>query len=123
VTAFPDLPIDRDEAVPVVRLEGEVDISIAADLRIGLLNAVDNADLGLVIDMSDVRYIDSAGVNVLFELADALGVRRLGVALVIPEGGLVERVVALVDLGSVVHIERTTPAAIAALQRGLPPGG
>jgi anti-anti-sigma factor len=123
MTGLPELQIDRNESVPVVTLDGDMDISVASDLRTGLLRAVDNTDLGLVIDLSAVKYIDSAGVNVLFELADALGVRRLVLALVIPEGGLVERVVELVDLGSVTLIARSTGTAIADIESGAGPPG
>jgi anti-anti-sigma factor len=118
MTGLPELQIDRNESVPVVTLDGDMDISVASDLR-----TVDNTDLGLVIDLSAVKYIDSAGVNVLFELADALGVRRLVLALVIPEGGLVERVVELVDLGSVTLIARSTGTAIADIESGAGPPG
>ena len=73
--------------------------------------AVDNHDLGLVVDLSETRYLDSAGVNLLFELAEDLTERQLAFALVVPEGGLVERVVMLVDLASVAQLHRSVAAA------------
>ncbi|HEY1277600.1 MAG TPA: STAS domain-containing protein [Thermoleophilaceae bacterium] len=118
MSAFPELQVERHDLVPVVTLSGDVDITIASELRTALLGAVDNSDPGLVVDLSGVRYLDSAGVNLLFELADSLGVRRLAFALVLPGGGLVERVITLVDLGSVARIERTMEEAVAFVEAG-----
>jgi anti-anti-sigma factor len=69
-----------------------------------------------VVDLSDARYLDSAGINVLFELAERLKVRQLVFAIVVPEDGLIERVFSLVDLGSVVDIQRSVDAAVHAIR-------
>jgi anti-anti-sigma factor len=97
--------------VRVVAVEGDVDISRAPVLREELRRSVDNHDLGLVVDLAETRYLDSAGVNVLFELAEELSERQLAFAVVVPEGGLVERVVMLVDLASVAQLHRSVDAA------------
>jgi anti-anti-sigma factor len=117
VTGPPELQIDRRDSVPIVRLTGDVDISGALELREQLRKVVQNTDLGLVIDLSAADFLDSTGVNLLFEVAEDLGVRRLRLALVVAHGGLIERVVSLVDLGSVVEIHRTAEAAAAAIRR------
>lgn len=117
MTGPPELQIDRRDSVPIVRLTGDVDISGALELREQLRKVVQNTDLGLVIDLSAADFLDSAGVHLLFEVAEDLGVRRLRLALVVAHGGLIERVVSLVDLGSVVEIHRTAEAAVAAIRR------
>ena len=99
--------------VAVVVCSGEVDLIRAPSLRTELMDAVDNRHAGLVIDLSGVSYMDSAGVNVLFEVADELRQHQLGIALVIPPGSLVEKVVTLVDLGSVAPIHLDMEAALA----------
>jgi anti-anti-sigma factor len=108
----PGIQVERDHGISVVRLSGEVDVSGAPALRRSLRRAVDNRDVGLVIDLTEATYLDSAGVNILFELAEAMGRRQLAIALVVPERGLVERVVSLVDLGSVTRLHRTAEAAV-----------
>ena len=102
--------------IPVVALSGELDLTRAPSLRGELMAAADNRDAGLVIDLSDATYLDSAAVHVLFEAAEGLGSRQVAVAVVVPEGGLVERVVSLVDLGSVVRMHRTVDAAVADIE-------
>jgi anti-anti-sigma factor len=99
----------------VVAVEGDLDIARAPVLRDELRRAVSNDDVGLVADLGSTTYLDSAGVNVLFEIAEELGDRQLGFALVIPEGSIVERVVTLVDLASAAGIHRTVEDAVAAL--------
>jgi anti-sigma B factor antagonist len=102
-----------EDGIPVVRLEGELDTVRAPEVRRELMSAATNRDSGLVVDLTDAVYLDSAAVNVLFELADGLGARQVQMAVVVPEGGLVERVITLVDLGSVVRLHRTVDEAIA----------
>ena len=101
--------------VRVVSIAGDLDLSRAGLMRDELRRGVGNDDIGLVADLSDTRYIDSAGVNMLFELAEELGDRQLAFAVVVPEGGLVERVVTLVDLGSVAALHPTVDEARRAL--------
>ena len=102
----------NDDGIPVVSLSGELDIMQSSSLMQRLMGAAGNRDLGLVVDLSEVSYIDSAGVNVLFEVAEALRQRQLAFAVVVPEGNLVDRVVTLVDLGSVARVHRSVEAAV-----------
>ena len=116
MTGSPLIHVDRGQGIPVVHMAGEVEISQAPVIRELLLSAADNRDVGVVIDLSETTYLDSAGVNILFELADGLGKRQLGMALVVPEGGLVERVVSLVDLASVASVHRELDSAVEQLR-------
>jgi anti-anti-sigma factor len=108
--------VDYHDAVGVVRLSGEVDIVQAQDLRGRLLGAVRNEDLGLVVDLTEATYIDSVGVSLLFELADRLAGRQLRLAVVLPEGGLVERVLRIVNLASVAEVHGHVGDALSAIR-------
>lgn len=118
MTGRPELRVDRLDSVPVAAVTGDIDIAGALELREQLLKFVENTDLGLVIDLSGADYLDSAGVHLLFEVAENLGVRRLRLAVVVAQGGLIDRVVSLVDLGSVVDIHTTVGAAVDAIRQG-----
>jgi len=75
------------EGVPVVRIRGEIDLSnVGATLR-SIEAAVDESAPGLVVDLRELEFLDSAGVRLLFEAA----------RLVTSAGG---RFVALVSPGS-----------------------
>jgi anti-sigma B factor antagonist len=102
----------RNGRVMVARMPVEVEITQAPLLRGQLMQAVENRDLGLVIDLTATEYLDSSGVNMLFELGEVLAARQLQMAIVMPEGGLVERVVAIVDLGSAMPIHRDVESAV-----------
>jgi len=110
-----DPRVEYRDSVGVVSLAGEVDMLQANALRNLLLGVVRNEDLGLVVDLSDATYIDSVGVSLLFELAERLAERQLRLAVVLPEGGLVDRVLAIVNLGSVAEVEPTVDDALAAI--------
>jgi anti-sigma B factor antagonist len=101
--------------VAVVELDGDIDLARAPGLVQELRGSVGKDERGLVVDLSEVRYLDSAGVNALFEVSEDLATRRIGLAVVIPEGGLLDRVVELVDLRTVAKVERSVEAAVAAL--------
>jgi anti-sigma B factor antagonist len=101
--------------VRVVELDGDIDLARAPALREELRRGVGNEDSGLVVDLSEVRYLDSAGVNALFEVAADLAARRLRLVVVVPEGGLLDRVVELVDLRAVAGVERSVADAVASV--------
>jgi anti-anti-sigma factor len=104
------------DSVGVVRLVGEVDIVRAQRLRERLLGAVRNEDFGLVVDLGGATYIDSVGVSLLFELAERLSQRQLRLAVVLPDSGLVQRVIKIVNLDSVAEIHPSVDEALTALR-------
>jgi anti-anti-sigma factor len=107
--------VSYHDSVGVVRLAGEVDIVQAHDLRERLMSAVRNEDLGLVVDLAGATYIDSVGVSLLFELAERLSQRQLRLAIVLPDSGLVKRVIKIVNLDAVAEIHPSVDDALAAL--------
>ena len=116
-----EIPVDHHDGVAVAHLAGDVDISHAVSLRNELMRAISNQEFGLVVDMSDVRYLDSAGVNVLFELAERLSSRQQQLTAVVPDEALIERVISLVNLRSVMPTHRTVDDAVSAVRALAPP--
>jgi anti-sigma B factor antagonist len=70
--------------VPVARLHGDIDISNAQDLGDALAAAVENDAFGLVLDLSQLDYLDSAGVHLILDLAGRLRTRRQQLHAVAP---------------------------------------
>jgi anti-anti-sigma factor len=108
--------VDYHDAVGVVTLTGEVDIVQAAQLRESLLGAVRNEDLGLVVNLREASYIDSVGVSLLFELAEKLSERQLRLGVVLPDGGLVGRVLGIVNLAAVAELHSSVDDAISSIR-------
>jgi anti-anti-sigma factor len=111
-----NVELDHRDSIGIARLSGDVDIAHATTLRKQLLSAVRNEDLGLVIDLSDACYIDSVGVSLMFELAERLSDRQLRFAVVMPDGGLVQRVLTIVHLDSVAEVHPGLDDALTALR-------
>ena len=111
-----DAHVEYHDSVGIVRLIGEVDIVQAHELRERLMGAVRNEDLGLVVDLTQASYLDSVGVSLLFELAEKLQERQLRLALVIPERGLIQRVLSIVNVGSVADVHHTMEEALSAIR-------
>jgi anti-anti-sigma factor len=81
-----ELRIETADGILVARLEGEIDLANADVVRSGLARAATNDILGAVIDLTETAYMDSAGINVLFQLRERLRVRGAEMRLVVPPG-------------------------------------
>jgi len=65
------------DAALVVTVIGEVDLATAPQLRDVLEHAITTAPAVLVLDMSEVSYFDSTGLDVLIHISTALDTGRL----------------------------------------------
>jgi anti-anti-sigma factor len=81
-----DLQIRTRDGVVIIKVTGEVDMSNANDLRGAIIDATPNDSLGLVLDFTSLAYIDSAGIHLLYRLADSLRARGQTLRVVIPPG-------------------------------------
>jgi anti-anti-sigma factor len=118
VSDLADVRLEDRSGQPVARITGEVDASNAGRLAERIYDGVSNEAYGLVIDLTEVTYIDSAGVRLLFDLAARLERRQLRLHLVSADGSHVTEVVELVALDEVAGIHRNLDDAIAALNAG-----
>jgi len=116
VTDVPDLTIAREDGVVLASLSGEIDLSNATRITNALLAGVPNEALGLVIDLSQVTYLDSAGVRTLAELDHRLGWRAQALRVVAPEESRSRRVLAIAGLERVLSLDITVEAARTRIQ-------
>jgi anti-sigma B factor antagonist len=107
---------ERDGVV-VARLGGEIDSSNASELRLALSERLPSATNALVLDLSDVTYLDSSGIQLLFELGKRLGARRQMMRLVVPGNAPMRRVLELCDMASVVPLDHELEGSLKALER------
>jgi anti-anti-sigma factor len=70
----------------VGHVKGELDMSNAESIGAAVLDAMKGDRSGAVLDLSDVDYLDSAGIYVLFGLRENLRARGHALILVVPEG-------------------------------------
>ena len=77
VESIPDQP---DIGAITVRLSGEIDVANATALT-DALEAVSEPGRRLVLDMAEVSFIDSSGINVLLRAASWTGDRHGGLTV------------------------------------------
>jgi anti-anti-sigma factor len=99
----------------VVRIEGEVDLSNAEQIRNEVSAALPHEGPGVVLDLTGTTYLDSSGIRLLFDLAQRLQDRRQQLALVVTDQALVRRVIILTRLDEAVPLRSSIPEAIDAL--------
>lgn len=105
--------VDAGVDAIVAAVAGEIDGSNASELRRAVSERVPAAARSLVLDLSGTTYIDSTGVELLFELARRLSARRQAFAVVVPPGSNVRRVLELCDLSSVAVVAESREAGLA----------
>jgi anti-anti-sigma factor len=81
--------------VAVIQLIHDIDLGNAPKLYREMLDEMGHDAIGLVLDLSEVRHIDSAGIRMLHKLAGWLAQRRLELRLIAPDNSSVRRVLEL----------------------------
>lgn len=98
----------RGEVVHVA-VAGEIDLANAARVQRGIYETVTNDVTCVVLDLAALEYLDSAGLRVLFTLAERLRVLQIRLDLVVPPGSRVRRVVEMSGLDPVARVLRDSP--------------
>ena len=112
MTTSAEIAVERKGAAVVARLTGEVDMTNATYIGEELTKAVPNEALALVIDLSGTRYLDSAAIELLFDLARRLGRRRQRLKLVLPSSSPLRRVLLLTDVQTAAPLHDTLEEAL-----------
>ena len=68
----------------IAHVTGEVDMSNAEDVGATVIKATPNEAQGVVLDLSGVDYLDSAGIYVIYGMRASLQARGQALILVIP---------------------------------------
>jgi anti-sigma B factor antagonist len=91
------------EGVELLLVEGEIDIASAPRLISVLNRAVQEALRSLVVDLSEVDFMDSTGLALLINAHRRLARRSKGFAVVCPPGRL-RRVFEVTDMVETLHV-------------------
>ena len=105
MTALAQLEIDEGAGSCVIRIRGEIDISNAHEVSKSVEAAMPNGAETLVVDLTETTYLDSAGVQLLFNLAQRLQTRRKVMKLVVPEEAPIRAVLELTGLERIIPME------------------
>lgn len=69
-----------------VAVSGEVDLSVVPELELALETAILESEGDFVIDLSELRFIDSTGLHVLLRARGLLGREDRALAVICPHG-------------------------------------
>lgn len=90
---------------------GDVDMTNAGPLEQKAVSNLLNTDSGLTIDLTNVDYIDSAGIRVLLSLRRKLEERQQKILLVIPQTSVLNKALEVGGVPAVIPICRSIAAA------------
>jgi anti-sigma B factor antagonist len=115
VTDLVGLEIEQRGEVVIAHVTGELDIAAASRTGESIHDAVPTSARALVVDCSDLDFIDSSGIAMLFGLARRLGSRRQELRVVARDGKPVARVLEIVEFDRAAPIHATLDDALAEL--------
>ena len=102
---------ERDGSV-IAAVRGEIDMSNANALGDAVGGATPGDALRVVLDLTRVNYLDSAGIHLIFRLRQSLRDRDLELAVVIPPESPANDALRLAGLMGRMEIARTLEEAL-----------
>ena len=93
-----------EHGTEVVRITGEIDLSNAAQVRDAIGAALPDLPV-VVLDLTGTEYLDSAGIAMLFRLAERLSYNRQELQLVVPSDAPIRAVIRLTKLDQVISVK------------------
>jgi anti-anti-sigma factor len=103
---------ERHGDLPVAVIDGEIDASNAGEIASRLRQLLTNRSLALVVDLTPTTYLDSAAINLLFELGTELRDRQQQLHLVVGAEQPIARAISLTGLDAAVPTYATREAAV-----------
>lgn len=111
MTDLARVTVNDEDDLRVVIVAGEIDASNVTEVRAETLREMPNTALGLILDMRGLAYIDSAGVALVFEVADRLARRGQELALVVPPAAVIRRALEVTGVDELAPIVPSLEAA------------
>jgi anti-sigma B factor antagonist len=99
----------------IIRLEGEVDLYAAPDLKDHVNRAIERGNTKLILDLSDTTFIDSTTLGILVSGMKRLRPRGGMLAVLCPDPTMA-RIFDITGLNRMFSVHETLDAAIAALE-------
>jgi anti-anti-sigma factor len=109
---------ERRNGVAIADVSGEIDASNTRWIEARVRALLTNHSTALVVDLSAVTYLDSAGIALLFQLGSELRLHQQQLHLVVAEGSPIARMVTLTGLDRTVPTHATREAVLTQLGAG-----
>ena len=109
------LDIEEQGDLVIARVTGELDIAEAASTGDAIAEATPSSARALVVDFSELTFIDSSGIAMLFQLVRHVSARRQLLRVVAVPGQPVARVLEIVEFESAAPVHASLLDAVASL--------
>lgn len=96
--------VTLEGSIAIAQVSGEVDMANGYRFADEILGRMADDATALVVDLSDLQYIDSAGIRSLFEIASALEMREQLLAVAVREGSPLRSVLKVTQVEDVASI-------------------
>jgi anti-anti-sigma factor len=111
---------EREDGVVVAIVTGEVDMSNATSVRQQIAESVTPGDEAVIVDMSELSFMDSAGLHGVIELSTVLAERRQRFLLCVPHDSPIARAIEIIGLPQAVSVHADRAAAMEAVRASAP---
>jgi anti-sigma B factor antagonist len=105
----------EDPAVPLVTLKGELDVAVAPMVRERLSGLIAGRPEGLILDITDISFMDSSGLN-LFIVAFKSLREHEGRLAIVADKALTLRLFEIAGLSSMLNVVATREDARSAIR-------
>jgi anti-anti-sigma factor len=86
-------------------IAGDVDLANAGDIEAQLTAAIRNRTTGVTLDLGDVTYLDSAGLQVVFALTVSLRRLQIDMRVIAPVGSPARHAIEMAGMASITDIK------------------
>jgi anti-anti-sigma factor len=110
------LAVAERDGVPVASVAGEIDLTNVAEIGERIARAVPNNALGLVIDLERTSFLDSAGLRLLFQLAQRLEQRGQQLRIAVPDDAVIRKALSVAEVPRVANLHVGVAEAVTELR-------
>jgi len=111
-----DLRVRTEGETVIADVRGEIDMSNAGEILAALADGTPNHAAGLIVDLSGLDYLDSAGIQLLLRLQSALRSRSQALVLLVPVDSPIRQTFRLAGIGERIRLAGDLEAARTAIR-------
>lgn len=112
-----DLQLRTSGSTVIARLTGEIDLSNAPSMGQAIARGVSHDAEALVLDLSELEYLDSAGIQLIYQLREQLRARAQELILVLGSDSPAWDALRLAGVISHLRTKQTMDEALASITR------
>ncbi|HEY3297236.1 MAG TPA: STAS domain-containing protein [Armatimonadota bacterium] len=109
--------LTAEEQIPIVRVHGEIDLYTVPEFEDALKSGMQSPFPGLIVDLTDISYVDSAGLGALLAAYKNLSKRDGRLFIVAnPHSPGVRKILEITRLDTILNVVGTLKDAIDGLR-------